>query len=48
MRFGMPFSLVCDKDPYFSSTSVMQWDFEWNVTLNFSSNYHPQENGVAE
>lgn len=44
--FGMPFSLVCDNDPAFTSTQLMQWSYEFKVALKFSSNYYSQGNGI--
>lgn len=47
-KFGMPFSLVCDHGPAFTSAQLMQWSYEYKLVLKFSSNYYPQGNGVAE
>lgn len=47
-RFGMPFALVCDNGPTFTSAQLMQWSYEYKVILKFSSNYYPQGNGVVE
>ncbi|HEX4851450.1 MAG TPA: transposase family protein, partial [Puia sp.] len=47
-RFGMPYSLVCDNGPAFSSLKFSKWAFEYGIILRFSSNYYPQGNGLAE
>lgn len=38
-RFGMPFYLVCDNGPSFSSTHSLQWVFENKVNFKFSNYY---------
>lgn len=47
-RFGMPFSLVCDSSPTFTSAQLMQWSYEQKVILKFSSNYYLKGNRVVE
>jgi transposase InsO family protein len=47
-RFGIPFALVCDNGPAFSSAQFIQWAFEYKIILKYSSNYYPQGNGVAK
>ena len=46
-KFGMPFALMCDNDTMFTSTQFLEWAYKKNVTLQYLSNYNPQDNRVA-
>lgn len=39
-RFGVPYALVCDNGPTFSSLKFSNWEFKYGITLKFSSNYY--------
>jgi hypothetical protein len=47
-RFGVPNSLVFDNATYFSSLKLSYFSLEKGITLEYSANYYPQGNGLAE
>ena len=46
--FGVPISLVFDNATYFSSIILTSFAHERGIKLNYSANYYPQGNGLAE
>ena len=47
-RFGVPISLVFDNASYFSSIKLTEFSNKKGMKLNYSDNYYPQGNGLAE
>ena len=47
-RFGVPISLVFYNATYFSSIRLTAFALERGIKLHYSTNYHPQGNGLAE
>jgi hypothetical protein len=48
MRFGVPSILVFDNATYFSSTLLIEFSLDKGIIINYSANYYPEGNGVAE
>ena len=48
-RFGVPISLVFDNASYFLFVKIItDFSYEKGIKLNYSGNYCPQGNGLAE
>ena len=47
-RFGVPISLVFNNATYFSSTRLTTFANERGIKLQYSANYYPRGNGLAE
>ena len=47
-RFRVPISLVFDNATYFSSIELTAFANERGIKLDYSANYYPQGNGLAE
>ena len=48
VRFGVPIKLVMDNVSYFSSIKIIDFYFEYGITIGHSSDYFPQGNGQEE
>ena len=47
-RFGLPPALIFDNASYFSGNSMIEFALKIGFKLNYSANYYPQGNGLAE
>ena len=47
-RFGVPIYLVFDNASYFSSIKLTKFANEKGMKLDYSANYYPLGNGLAE
>ena len=47
-RHGIPIMVVSDNDPKISGMEMRNFYNSWGITLNTSSPYYPQSNGMAE
>jgi len=48
VKFGVPIKLVMDNASYFSSIEIIDFCFEYGITVGHSYDYLPQGNGQAE
>ena len=47
-RFGLPTALMFDNASYFSGNAMTEFALKRGFKLNYSANYYPQGNGLAE
>ena len=47
-RFGFPKRIVIDNAPDFKSKKMINFYHKYNISLNHSTSYYPQGNGLAE
>lgn len=46
--FGCPFKLITDNAAVFKSNKMVDFCYKYNISLDHSTAYHPQGNGLAE
>jgi len=48
LRFGVPISLVCYNENYFSLLKLYDFSLKFGIVLKHLANYYLQGNGIAE